>query len=243
MFEPIAPRETAVDACARAIRDAIVRGELAAGERLPPERRLAETFGVNRVTVRSALARLEAARLLRVRQGSGYLVCDYRHEGGPELLGDLAGLARRPTDRAALVDDLLRVRRHLARAVLERLADRPASSESVQTAVAAFARVVDEGGSERAIAEADLAIVRALLEATESPVMQLCLNPIERAVRDMPALRAAIYQEPRENLAGWQALVAWLERPGREDIEAMVAILEQRDAATIARLSKKGKRA
>lgn len=245
MFEPIAPRETAVEACTRAIRDAIVRGELAAGARLPPERRLAETFGVNRVTVRSALARLESAHLLSVRQGSGYVVCDFLREGGPELFGDLAEGARRPAERAALVADLLRVRRHLARAVLEHLAERGplgARLDPLREAVAAFARLVD-GGDGDAIAEADLAIVRALLAATDSPVLQLCLNPVERAVRDMPALRAAIYEAPGDNLAGWRALLAWLESPRREGIDAIVAILETRDAATVARLSsRKGKR-
>jgi DNA-binding transcriptional MocR family regulator len=60
-----------VDHCAGRIRESILGGEISAGTRLPPERALAERFGVNRVTVRGALARLEAEGLVDVRQGSG----------------------------------------------------------------------------------------------------------------------------------------------------------------------------
>ena len=84
--EPLPPRSSAVDACADALRRAIVGGDLAVGARLPPERTLAGQFGINRVTVRSALARLARERLLTVRQGSGYVVQDYRRHAGPDLI-------------------------------------------------------------------------------------------------------------------------------------------------------------
>ena len=41
------------------------------GERLPPERELAESFGVSRMTVRQALAALEARGLLERGVGRG----------------------------------------------------------------------------------------------------------------------------------------------------------------------------
>jgi GntR family transcriptional regulator, transcriptional repressor for pyruvate dehydrogenase complex len=50
---------------------ALIRGgKLVAGDRLPPERELAETFGVSRVTVRDALRVLEAMGLVDIRVGS-----------------------------------------------------------------------------------------------------------------------------------------------------------------------------
>ncbi|HEX7298321.1 MAG TPA: FadR/GntR family transcriptional regulator [Solirubrobacteraceae bacterium] len=52
------------------IRAAIVTGRLERGERLPPERALAEQFGVSRVTVRDALRGLEAMGLIEVRVGA-----------------------------------------------------------------------------------------------------------------------------------------------------------------------------
>lgn len=56
---------------ADALRAAIARGALAAGERLPPERGLAERLGVSRSTVVAAFDELENERLIVRQQGSG----------------------------------------------------------------------------------------------------------------------------------------------------------------------------
>lgn len=52
----------------------IREGQLPAGERLPTEAELAGQFGVNRHTVRRALALLEEKELIRTTQGSGSFV-------------------------------------------------------------------------------------------------------------------------------------------------------------------------
>ena len=69
MFAPIAVAR-ASSSIADQIRQAIVTGRLTQGSRLPPERELAEQFGVSRVTVRDALRALEAMGLLEVRVGA-----------------------------------------------------------------------------------------------------------------------------------------------------------------------------
>ena len=48
---------------------AIALGQFVPGQRLPPERQLAESLGVSRATVRDALARVVAMDLLDVRRG------------------------------------------------------------------------------------------------------------------------------------------------------------------------------
>jgi GntR family transcriptional repressor for pyruvate dehydrogenase complex len=53
------------------IRQAILTGRLAGGERLPTEASLAEQFGVGRPTVREALRLLGADGLIRTAKGSG----------------------------------------------------------------------------------------------------------------------------------------------------------------------------
>ena len=59
---------------AEEIRESIDRGELKPSDRLPPERRLAEQFGVSRVTIRRALAKLSEDGLIFTYQGSGNYV-------------------------------------------------------------------------------------------------------------------------------------------------------------------------
>lgn len=238
MFEPITPRETAVDACARVLRRRILEGDLAPGDRLPPERRLAESLGVTRVTLRAALTQLAAAGLVAARQGSGTVVQDFRRRGGPDLLLPIAALAASARRLPEIAADLLLVRRQLARAVLSRIAAAPRiDAAPVAEAVAALEEAAARGAPTRDIAAADLEVVRALLEATGSEVLGLFFNPIMAALEAMPALRQVIYREPAANVAGYQVLLAWLERRPAEAIDAVVAELERRDADTVARLA------
>jgi DNA-binding FadR family transcriptional regulator len=69
LFEPVAVAR-ASSAIAEQIRAAMMTGRLKAGDRLSPERELAEQFGVSRVTVRDALRSLEAMGLIEVKVGA-----------------------------------------------------------------------------------------------------------------------------------------------------------------------------
>lgn len=69
------------------LAEQIERGDLAPGARLPTERDLSERFGVSRMTVRGALARLQQRGLIDRRQGSGTFV------GEPKLRHDAAHLS------------------------------------------------------------------------------------------------------------------------------------------------------
>jgi GntR family transcriptional regulator len=74
------------------IEHAIADGELAAGDRLPPERALAEEHGVSRMTVRQALQSLEARGLLRrsIGRNGGSFVAQPKVERD---LGTFSGLS------------------------------------------------------------------------------------------------------------------------------------------------------
>lgn len=237
---PISPRESAASACAQALKTAILRSELAPGSRLPPERKLAETFGVNRVTVRSALTQLETANLVSVRQGSGYVVRDFRREGGPDLISSLVDLARGPSAVAAIVSDLLLVRRQLARALMLKLAERgalPASAiKRIQSAIDRLA-LVAETGDTAAIADADLDVVAAMVREVDSPVLALCINPVSAVLREMPQLRAAIFREPARNVASYRAVLEWIAAERPDLVDVLVAELERHDEATLRALA------
>jgi len=59
---------------AEAIRERVRQGALPPGERLPPERELAEQAGISRMTARQALAELARGGALDVRHGVGTFV-------------------------------------------------------------------------------------------------------------------------------------------------------------------------
>jgi GntR family transcriptional regulator, transcriptional repressor for pyruvate dehydrogenase complex len=64
-----ARRVRSLDDVFRQIRDAILSGDIAEGDRLPNERDLSERFGVGRPTVREALRSLETLGIVEVRPG------------------------------------------------------------------------------------------------------------------------------------------------------------------------------
>jgi GntR family transcriptional repressor for pyruvate dehydrogenase complex len=85
-FRPV-PRVHAADPIFEQLASAILRGDLTPGDPLPPERVLAEQFGVSRIVLRQAVHRLADAQLVRVRQGGATVILD------PAEAGDLRVLA------------------------------------------------------------------------------------------------------------------------------------------------------
>jgi len=231
---------TAVHTCAQTLRESILRGKLPAGLRLPTERALAEQFGVHRSTVRSALAQLEAEHLVSARQGSGYTVHDFRREAGPDLIGTLAALAG-SAEQTAIVRDLLLVRRTLARVVLERLPERAddAGLRAVDGAVDRFQELAAGDAPLEALAHADLECIAALVAATKSSVLQLCLNPVASLLARLPRLQRAMYSDPRTNVDAYRAVIAWARSRQRAGLDSLLGALEQRDEATLAALTAK----
>ena len=64
-------------------------GELKPGDRLPPDRVLAEQLGVDRTSLRAALNELASRNILKAVQGSGVAVLDYREHAGLDFLDSL----------------------------------------------------------------------------------------------------------------------------------------------------------
>jgi GntR family transcriptional repressor for pyruvate dehydrogenase complex len=245
-LRPIPEDGPAHQACEHALRRAVLLGELKAGDRLPPERELATKLGVSRLTLRAALATLTADRVLAVRQGSGYIVQDIGLVGGPDMLPQMAAMAEASGDMAGFAAELLRVRRHLARSVLEHIVEHPPRAAEVRAfgaAVDAFEAAVAATPTDLdALGDADIAVVDALLGTTRSLVLRVCLNPIAAIVQASVALRAAMYRAPRTNVDGWRALGAWLASPTAGSIDKVVAILAERDKSAVDYLKRRARK-
>ena len=84
-------------AIAAQLAAAVAAGQLGPGARLPPERRLAESLGVSRMTVRQALGELERDGLLRrvVGRTGGTFVCEPTGERHSSSAAGLSAELRR----------------------------------------------------------------------------------------------------------------------------------------------------
>src|SRR5579859_3291493 len=108
---PVA-RSTVVDAVADRLRKEILAGRIAAGSKLPSERELSLALGVNRLTLRAALGRLEAMGLVSTRHGSGTEVVSWRERAGLEALSMvMSSLQQGEPAWIELLTSLLEVRR------------------------------------------------------------------------------------------------------------------------------------
>lgn len=87
-FTPIKPKKISAQ-IAEQIRSSIMSGEFVPGNRLPPERELAEMFGVSRPSVREALNILGASGLVEVLQGGGTTVKSLMEQGSGNSLSDM----------------------------------------------------------------------------------------------------------------------------------------------------------
>ena len=68
-YSPIKPRKIS-DEIVEQIKSLILEGGLKPGESLPPERALAKSLNVSRVSLREALNTLQAMGLLEIQQGN-----------------------------------------------------------------------------------------------------------------------------------------------------------------------------
>ena len=152
------------------ILEAIAEGELVVGDPLPAEARLAERFGVSRLTVREAVSTLAAAGVLAVQQG---------RRGRIAPVGDwsvldpavLAVRARLTGDTASVVAELMQAR-HVLEVGIARLAA-PRITEDHLEALRAQLTIMEEevdGDAERT-ARADVAFHDVIVEAAANPYL------------------------------------------------------------------------
>lgn len=117
------------------IGDAIRSGELSPGDRLPPERELAERFGVSRVSVRDALRSLEAVGLIEVKVGAG---------GGPVVRAPGAEIVRESLTNLLLTSTLSPVDIAEARLLLDFGTVALAATRATEEDLDDLARMLDD---------------------------------------------------------------------------------------------------
>lgn len=134
----------------------IIHERLHAGSNLLPERKLAETRGLNRGAVREAMKRLAQMRLIHTTHGGGNRVADWRQQAGLELLPDLL-VNESGLPNFSMLRSLLELRATLAvdaarlaaaralpeqvvllQAIVEQMKKRPNDVEHLQTEVQRF---------------------------------------------------------------------------------------------------------
>src|SRR5881227_3838330 len=186
VYSPV-PVRNAFEVTVERLAQSIRLGVLVGGDRLPPERELAETLGVSRVTLREAIAALRAAGLIESRRGRG---------GGTFVVSPRATRPRqigrrRPATLSGL-NDLLDLRRIVEPGAAGLAATRALSAADRATLQRCLRESTNCTANRRRLADSRLHM--AVAAATESPSVvavvadvQLRLTEVLRRIPVMPA--------------------------------------------------------
>ncbi len=215
----------------RQIKQLISEGQLKSGDRLPPERDLAEKFVVSRTSVREALRALESLGLIEIRPGEGTFV---REVSIDALVGPLALLLT--TQREAIAE-LFEARRLLEPA-LAGLAAARATRDEIQE----MDRILEAQAKEIAAGNTGLAQDAAFHAAIGAAAHNRAITRLAHAIMDLlsqsreeslntPGRPTRSHQDHRRILA---AITARDERAARQ------AMLDHLEAVEMLVLRREG---
>ncbi|MBX3247638.1 MAG: FadR family transcriptional regulator [Myxococcales bacterium] len=237
MSQPNQKTSATHDAADR-LRRSILGGELAPGTMLPGERELSEQLGISRLTLRAALAELQAQGLIAKVHGAGNRVLDYRESGGVELVAHLARHAiEGGTVPLRLLGELLELRRMVAVELLGLVAERatPEELRGLRAHRRAMEEVLDEP---QAFVAADLQFARLLVRAGHNLMLELLGNTLARLVSEHPGFEAAFTVNARATLLVYDRLLDLLEERDPAKIRELAKrVLEPLDRRTLDRLA------
>jgi GntR family transcriptional repressor for pyruvate dehydrogenase complex len=187
------------------IRELIAAGRIKPGDRLPPERELAELFKASRNSVRDAIRVLEQMGLIESRQGDGTYV---RSVSADELAEPLALML---LQNRTQMRELWEVRRVLEPALAEFAAARITDEELDELdAILELQRRKVEAGF--IALEEDVAFHNGIAEAARNTVMLRALDTLVDLLRQSRERTLQQHDRPAYSLAGHRRILAALRR-------------------------------
>ena len=180
----------------------LMEGDLAAGERLPSERRLAEVLGVSRPAVREALQRLAHAGYVDVRQGDTTTVRDFRRDGGLDLLPRLLVFGGRID--LAVARSILEARAYVGPRIAQLAAERAGAklAEPLQQAIEKLESDADPVARQHAA----LDYWQILVNGADSIAFRLMFNSMRAAYLPLIDALASVMSAEVEQIGTYRRL-------------------------------------
>ena len=200
-LQPVARRSVPDEVFEQIVAD-VVGGELAPGEALPSERRLAEVLRVSRPAVREALQRMAQAGLVEVRQGDATTVRDFRRHAGLDLLPRL--LLPRGELNLTVARSILEARLHIGPKVAALAAERAGKNleSPLHQAIDALTKDDDPVGQQRHA----LAFWDHVIDGADSIAFRLMFNSLRAAYEPAIAALASVMADEVSNTAAYRTL-------------------------------------
>jgi GntR family transcriptional repressor for pyruvate dehydrogenase complex len=200
------------------IRQAIFRGLIAPGHKLPPEREMAEQFQTSRVALREALRALEKEGLITVKRGAGggAFVADF-DKALNALADSLNTVVKLGSAKSANLTEM----RSILEPEITRLATLravPADLAAIEAVVVAQEQELESGELSRKL---DMEFHRCIAEAAHNPVMNIVVNAVNQSIRDS-ILRSKRTQEMRNRVVSYHRNIFEAVRSGNADVARQI---------------------
>jgi GntR family transcriptional repressor for pyruvate dehydrogenase complex len=149
-------------------------GKLLPGDKLPPERQLAEHLGVDRTSLRMALKTLTRMNIINTIQGSGIRVLDYKVDGGLDFLANLYQIDELELGGDLLLAGLEMFNRGIPSAIKMSIEKNVEESQAeILSIIHKMYQSMEQGLDIRELARLDVQLVDNLLSSTGNIFMQL----------------------------------------------------------------------
>lgn len=210
-FEAIR-RNKVYEAVARQI-EALILEKLKPGDKLPPERELAEMFAVSRSSIRDAIRSLELSGLVEPRQGVGTVVCEVTADS---LLNPLVNALNRKQE---LVSELLEVRKMIEPPLAARAASH-ASEDEIREMDDILRRQGEKMARDEMTIEEDSEFHYTIAMASGNSVVLKVLDLLMDLLRETRERSLQLPGRPQRSLAGHRQILAAIKKGDAAAAEA-----------------------
>jgi len=187
--------------------------EMKPGDKLPPERQLAETFGVGRSSIRDAVRRLQAMGMVEPRQGHGTVICEVSDHS---IISPLSSVLIR---NSKLVAELLDVRKIIEPGISARAAGN-ASPEQISAMEEILQRQGKKLSRGESAIEEDTEFHYCLALAADNSVVLRVLDVLMDLLQKSREQSLQIKGRPAKSLIGHRQIVAAIKRKDGAGAEA-----------------------
>ncbi|TMB94585.1 MAG: FadR family transcriptional regulator [Chloroflexi bacterium] len=189
------------------IRQLVVSGQFARGQRLPPERELATQFQVSRSSVREAIRELVALNILVTRRGAGTFVTDL---SAAELFAPLHFALRVDPTSLLHLFELRRVLEPVAAAVAATRLDDEAVAD-LEALVASVKRRFMSGVEDlEGLVQVDERLHDEIIDTMHNPLISAIIRSLREAAHQSREFTVFIPSVPEQTLDELESIVAAL---------------------------------
>jgi len=219
------------DRVAEHMKDLVLNGTLAPATRLPPERVLAEEYGVSRPVIREAVRSLVSKGLLDTRLGSGTYV------RGPNPLATAESVAmqlRLHHGDLPIPYELVYETRRILEVEIAGLAAQRATTDDVAALEREIERQREAGDNYDAVVVTDAAFHANLAAATHNPLLKVLMDSMQDVMAEIRELGSRVPGSLEPGLAEHERILSAVKaRDASGAAQAMQSHLEESERVLI----------